>query len=115
MTRVKRGIQKNKKRKNVLSQTKGFRHGRKSKLKQARQALFKAGTHAFTHRKDRKGDFRRSWTTTINYAVRPLGLSYSRFINALKNKEIGINRKMLAGIAKDNPDTFKRIVEEATK
>lgn len=112
MSRVKRGIQKNKKRKKILSQTKGFRHGRKSKLKQARQALFKAGTHAFTHRKDRKGDFRRAWTNVINYAVRPLGLSYSRFIKALKDKDVTLNRKMLAEIAKNNPETFKRIVEE---
>lgn len=112
MPRIKRGVKKNKKRKKLLSQTKGFRHGRKSKYKQARQAIFKAGAHAFTHRKDHKGNMRRAWINAINYAVRPLGLSYSRFINALSSKEVALNRKVLAEIAHDHPETFKRIVEE---
>lgn len=112
MTRVKRGTHKNKKRKEILSKTKGYRWGRKSKLKQAKQAIFKAGTHAFSHRKKKKNDFRRQWTTIINYAVRPLGLSYSKFIHALSQKEIGLDRKILAQIAQESPETFERIVEK---
>ncbi|MEX0935009.1 MAG: 50S ribosomal protein L20 [Candidatus Paceibacterota bacterium] len=112
MSRVKRGTQKNKKRKRILKKTKGYRWARKSKKKQAKQAIFKAGSHAFAHRKDKKNDFRRHWTTIINYAVRPLGLSYSKFINKLSEKEIELDRKVLSQIAQENPDTFKRIVEE---
>jgi len=119
MARVKRGIIKAKKRRNILKQVKGYRFGRSKKKRQAKEAIAHAGVHAFTHRKDKKGDFRRLWTVRINAAVRGLdmpesknALSYSKFINALKNKDIGINRKMLSTIAKDHPETFKKIVKE---
>ena len=88
MTRVKRGTTKNKRRKNILAQTKGYRHGRKSKLKQARQAIQKAGTHAYNHRKLKKRENRRMWQIVINYAVRPFELSYSKFINLLSKKSV---------------------------
>ncbi len=111
MTRVKRGTIKNKKRKNILKMTKGYRHGRKSKLRQAREAISHAGNHAFNHRKQKKQNMRRDWQTTINYAVRPLGFSYSKFIDALKKKEVGVDRKILATLVKEEPKTFERVVE----
>ncbi len=111
MTRVKRGTIKNKKRKNILSQTKGFRFGRSTKVAQAKEALAHAGTYSFAHRKDKKADARSLWTTRINAAVRPLGISYSKFINGLKNKKIIIDRKILSDIALNNPETFARIVK----
>ncbi len=111
MTRVKVGIIKNKRRKNILSQTKGFRFGRSTKVIQAKDALLHAGNYAFAHRKDKKADARRLWTTRINAAIRPFGLSYSKFIDSLKKKNIMVDRKILSDIAKNNPETFERIVK----
>jgi large subunit ribosomal protein L20 len=71
-----------------------------------------AGNHAFAHRKTKKRDFRRLWQVQINAAVREEGLSYSKFIDALKKKNIDINRKMLAELAEKNPETFNKIVAE---
>lgn len=111
MTRVKRGVIKNKRRKNILKQTKGFRFGRSTKEAQAKDALMHAGAYSFAHRKDKKADARSLWTTRINAAVRPLGMSYSRFIDGLKKKNIAVDRKILSDIAKNNPETFARIVK----
>ena len=113
MARVKRGTIKAKSRRNTLEQTKGYRFGRSTKKKMAYDAIKHAGEYAFGHRKDKKGDFRRLWTVRINAAVRALSFpSYSRFIDVLHKKEIGLNRKMLSHIAKEHPETFNRIVEE---
>ncbi len=114
MTRVKRGIISLKRRRNVLKQVKGYRFGRSTKERQAREAIAHAGTHAFAHRKDKKNDFRRLWQIKISAAVVPLGLSYSRFIDALKKKEIGLDRKVLADMAEKNPETFKDIVKQVS-
>lgn len=112
MTRVKRGTIKNKKRKNVLAQVKGYRFGRSKKEAMAKEAIKKAGQHAFAHRKDKKADRRRLWQTRINAAVRNLGMTYSRFIEALKKKNIEVDRKILATIAEKNPESFERIVNQ---
>ena len=113
MARIKRGTTKLKSRRNILGQTKGYRFGRSTKKKMAYDAIKHAGENAFDHRKDKKGDFRRLWTVRINAAVRALDFpSYSRFIDALHKKEIGLDRKVLSQIAKDKPETFSRIVEQ---
>lgn len=111
MTRVKRGVIKKKRKSNILSQTKGYRFGRSTKVAQAKEAISHAGSHSFAHRKDKKADARRLWTTRINAAIRPYGMSYSKLIDALNKKKIGIDRKILSGLAKDNPETFERIVK----
>lgn len=111
MARVKRGTIANKRRKAVLKATKGFRFGRSTKERLAREALLHAGAHAFAHRRDKKNDFRRLWQIKINAAVRPLGLSYSRFINMLKTKGIALDRKSLANLAEHQPESFTRLVE----
>ncbi len=111
MTRVKRGVIKNKRRKNILAQVKGFRFGRSTKEAQAKEALAHAGAYSFAHRKDKKADARSLWTTRINAAVRPSGISYSKFIDGLKKKKIGLDRKILSGLAQNNPETFARIVK----
>ena len=113
MTRVKRGTTSVKTRKNILRMTKGYRFGRSNKERQANEAIFHAGSYAFAHRRDKKGDFRRLWNTRINAAIRNYNLSYSKFIGMLKKKNIELDRKILSLIANDNPDTFKRIVENA--
>ena len=96
-----------------MKQTKGYRHARSSKERAAREAIVHAGAHAFAHRRDKKSDFRRLWQIKIGAAVKPLGFSYSRFIGALKKKNIAIDRKILADLAEYNPDVFARVVEEA--
>lgn len=111
MTRVKRGTIKNKRRKNILAKTKGFRFGRSTKVAQAKDALKHSGNYSFAHRKDKKADARAIWTTRINAAVRPLGVSYSRFIDGLKKKNIMIDRKILSDMAQNNPETFQRVVK----
>jgi len=111
MTRVKRGTIKSKRKKNILSQAKGFRFGRSTKVAQAKEALAHAGSHSFAHRKDKKADARKLWTTRINAAIRPYEMSYSKFIDGLKKKKIGVDRKILSDLAQNNPETFDRIVK----
>ena len=111
MARVKRGIKGAKRRKYILNQAKGYRFGRSTKVAQAREAIFHANLHAFDHRKDKKGDFRRLWTVRINAALRPFDMKYSRFIKALTDKNIKLNRKMLAELALNRPEQFKEVVE----
>ena len=111
MTRVKRGVIKNKHRKNILAQTKGFRFGRSTKKAEAKDALRHAGAYSFAHRKDKKADARSLWTTRINAAIRPFEMSYSKFIDGLKKKNIELDRKILSDIAQKNPETFARIVK----
>lgn len=109
MSRVKRGTIGAKRRRNILKLAKGYRFARSRKERAAKEALNHAGNHAFAHRKDKKGDFRRLWNVRINAAVRAHGMSYSRFIDALKKKNIELNRKMLSEIAADHPGTFERV------
>ena len=109
MARVKRGTTSLKTRRNVLKQVKGYRFGRSTKERQAREAIAHAGMHAYDHRRDKKGDFRRLWNIRINAAVRPFKFSYSTFIHALN-----INRKMLSEIADKHPDSFERIVKRVS-
>jgi large subunit ribosomal protein L20 len=109
MARVKRGTTKNKRRKYLLKQTKGYRFGRKSKERVAREAVRHAGVHAFRGRKLKKRVFRNIWTIRINAAARENGFSYSKFIDALKKRNIAVDRKALAGLAKDNPEAFARL------
>ena len=114
MARIKRGTTSLKRRRNVLKQVKGYRFGRSKKERQAREAIAHAGQHAFGHRRDKKGDFRRLWNVRINAAVRPFNFSYSTFIDALKKKEIGLNRKMLSEIAREHQESFERIVKKVS-
>ena len=111
MTRVKRGTIKHKRKKNILARAKGYRFGRSTKVAQAKDALRHGGNYSFAHRKDKKADARSLWTTRINAAVRPLGISYSKFIDGLKKKNILIDRKILSDFAQNNPETFARIVK----
>jgi len=115
MTRVKGGVTALKTRRNILKKTKGFRFGRSTKERQAYEALAHAGTYAFAHRRDKKGDFRRLWNVRINAALTPLNDSYSKFIDKLKKAGVEVNRKILSEIADQNPETFKRIHEKVSK
>lgn len=113
MTRVKRGTIANKRRKNILSQTKGYRFGRSTKEAQAKEAIAHAGTYAFAHRRDKKSDARKIWNVRINAAVRAEGATYSTFMGALKKANIELDRKILSGLAQTHPETFKRILSKS--
>ena len=112
MTRVKRGTTANKRRKNILQEAKGYKWGRKSKYRSAKEALRHAWVHAYRDRRRKKRDFRGLWQIKINAGARENGLSYSRFIHQLKVKDIQIDRKILAQLAENHPSVFKQIVEE---
>ena len=112
MTRVKRGTIAHKRRKNVLKYTKGFRWGRKSKYRAAKEALLHAWTHAFSGRKQKKRDFRQLWNIQINAACRQYGLPYNKFIHGLKKADIALDRKILAQLANQHPKVFEKIVEK---
>ena len=111
MPRVKRGTIANKRRKNVLKHTKGFKWGRKSKERAAKEALLHAWTHAFAGRKEKKRNFRALWTVKINAGVREEGMNYSKLIAALKKKNVMIDRKILADLAEHEPAVFKKVIE----
>lgn len=112
MARVKRGTTAHKRRKNVLKQAKGFRWGRKSKYKLAKDALYHAWEYSYRDRKTKKREFRKLWQTSINGACRRQGLSYSKFIANLKKNKIEIDRKILSQLCQNHPQIFEKIVEE---
>ena len=110
MTRVKNGVIARKKRTNILKHTKGFRWGRKSKEKAAKEALKHAFTYMFRGRKERKRVFRSKWQTKINAASRMEGVKYSELVAMLKKNNVIVNRKMLAMIAESDTTAFQKIV-----
>lgn len=110
MTRVKKGVHALKRRRSVLKQTKGFRHGRSTKERQAKDALLHAGNYAFAHRKDKKSHNRKLWNIKINAGSREIGMSYSKLIGALKKNKIELDRKIMADLAEHNPETFARVL-----
>ncbi|TAK03246.1 50S ribosomal protein L20 [Patescibacteria group bacterium] len=111
MPRVKRGTHHVKRRRNILKKTKGMKWGRKSKLKLAITAELKAGKYAYRDRRTKKRDFRRLWTVRLNAALRPHGVSYSRFIDDLKKADVELDRKVLSSLAKDHPAVFEAILK----
>lgn len=110
MTRVKKGVNALKRRRSVLKRTKGFRHGRSSKERQAKEAILHAGAYAFAHRRDKKGDRREMWNIKISYGAKALGTSYSKLMGGLKKKGVLIDRKILATLVEQHPETFKKVV-----
>jgi len=112
MVRVKRGTIAHKRRKHLLKYAKGFRWGRKSKYAAAKDAMYHAWEYAYQGRKNKKRNFRNLWQTQINVTTREQGISYSRFMSALKKNKIEINRKILADLAQKQPEIFKKIVEK---
>lgn len=99
-----------KRRRKILSQVKGYSLGRSKKKRQAIEAIHHAHLHAFAHRKDKKNDFRRLWTTRLNAGLQAAGLKYSIFMKDLKDKNIMLNRKMLSLLADERPETFSRLL-----
>jgi len=112
MVRIKRGKQARKHRKHLLKEAKGFRWGRKSKFRLAKDAVYHAWEYSYRDRKVKKRDFRKFWESRINSACRKLDLSYSEFMAGLKKSKIEIDRKTLADLSQKQPEIFQKIVEK---
>jgi large subunit ribosomal protein L20 len=112
VVRVKRGNVARQRRKKILKLAKGFRGAMSRLYRIADQAVKHALVNSYRDRKRKKGDFRKLWIARINAAVREHGLSYSKFINLLKQKNIKLDRKILSDIAIYDPETFAAIVNE---
>jgi len=110
--RVKRGTSTHAKHKKVFQANKGYRMTKRRLIKVAKEAYLHAGEYAFAGRKQKKRDFRSLWILRISEAVRLQGLSYSIFMNKLKTAKIGLDRKILANLVTEKPETFKAIVDK---
>jgi len=111
MSRVKRGVQAHRRHRKVVKAAKGYRGLRSTNFRAAKNAVMKAGMHAYTHRRTKKRDFRRLWISRINAACRAQGITYSRFIAGMHSKNILLNRKMLAELAVNEPKAFSAVVD----
>ena len=112
MTRVKRGTVQKRRHNKVLKAAKGYRGLRSRLYRQAKNAVAKAGMHAYAHRRTKKRDFRRLWITRLSAACKLNGINYSRFINKLTTKKVALDRKVLSDIAIHEPKVFTAIVKE---
>ena len=113
MARVKRGVTSHAKHKKVLKAAKGYFGRRKNTIRIARQAVEKANQYAYRDRKRRKRTFRALWIQRLNAAVRPFGLTYSRFIDGLNKAGVEVDRKMLAKLAQERDALFTELVRTA--
>ena len=111
MPRVKGGPTHNKKRKRVLKRAKGFRAGPGTLYRQALEFTLRAGRYSYRDRRQKKRHFRQLWVTRLGAAVRERGIPYNRFIPALAEAGIELNRKMLSELAIADPAAFDAIVE----
>ena len=113
MSRVKGGVISAKRRRNVLARAKGYRHGRGTKERLAKESLVHAGQNSFAHRKDNKSNYRSLWIVRLNAAVREAGFkSYSTFIADMKKQGWELDRKVLSELAQKQPEGFNRILEK---
>jgi large subunit ribosomal protein L20 len=113
MSRTKRGAQPRRRHKRVFAQTKGFFGGRRNRIRQAMKVLWKSWQYAYVGRKLRKRDFRSLWITRINAACRENGTTYSRLMGALTKAGVELDRKVLADMAVNDPNSFKKLTELA--
>ncbi|MEK6277138.1 MAG: 50S ribosomal protein L20 [Actinomycetota bacterium] len=113
MTRVKRSVPARKKRRATLKQAKGYFGRKKSSYRFAKEQVQRSGAYAYRDRRTRKRDFRRLWIIRINAAARREGMTYSQLMHGLSAAGVEVNRKMLAEIAVNDRDAFRRFVEQA--
>ncbi|HEU4634163.1 MAG TPA: 50S ribosomal protein L20 [Flavisolibacter sp.] len=99
-------------RKRILKQAKGFYGKRKNVYTVAKNVVEKGMTYSYVGRKLKKREYRRLWIARINAAVREEGLTYSQFMNLLSKKQIGLDRKVLADLAMNNPESFKALIAQ---
>ena len=113
MARTKRGVASRAKHNKVLKSVKGQRGRRKNNIRRAKETLIRALAYSYRDRRQRKRDFRRLWIARINAAVRPYGLSYSKFMGSLKKAGVELDRKALSEMAIREPESFKAVVDVA--
>lgn len=111
MVRVKRGYVARRRRKKLLKRAKGFRGSLSKLFRPSHQAVIRAMSYATAHRRKRKGDMRALWITRINAAARQVGLTYGKLMNGLKRSKILIDRKMLAEMAVNDSEAFKKLAK----
>ena len=113
MARVKRGVTKHRRHRELLKLTKGHRATRHTLFRRARESLLKGLSHAYRHRRQRKGEMRRLWILRIGAAARQQGLSYSVLIHGLQRASVQLDRKVLADLAVRDPEAFSKLVTVA--
>jgi len=113
MTRVKRSLHAQKKRRKVLEQAKGYWGWKSSHYRYAKEQVDRSLVYAYRDRKVKKRDFRRLWITRINAAARSNGLSYNQFVHGLGKAGIELDRKILADLAVNDPAAFTAVAEQA--
>jgi large subunit ribosomal protein L20 len=111
MARVKRSVNAQKKRREVLERASGYRGQRSRLYRKAKEQVTHSMVYAYADRRTRKGDFRRLWIQRINAAARANGMTYNRFIQGLKAAEVEVDRRMLAELAVNDPTAFAALVE----
>ncbi|MDP3998697.1 MAG: 50S ribosomal protein L20 [bacterium] len=112
MARIKRGVTSHRRHKKLLKLAKGYRGVRSRLVRAAKESVLHSGVYAFHGRKLRKRDNRRLWILRISEAVKQQDLSYSKFIAGLKKSQIELDRKILAELVSEDPETFKFIVDK---
>lgn len=112
MPRSKNAVASRARRKRILKQAKGFYGKRKNVYTVAKNIVEKGMTYSYVGRKLKKREYRRLWIARINAAVREEGLTYSQFMNLLNTKNIGLDRKMLADLAMNSPESFKALIAQ---
>lgn len=114
MPRVKRGTTHVKKRRKLLAKTKGYKWGRKNRIKLAKTAVLKAGVNAYTDRKTKKRTRRALWQIKISAFVKEHDLSYSKFMHMVKEAKIAVDRKILADLAVNHPKAFEALLKKVS-
>ena len=112
MARVKRGVIAGRRHKKILNKAKGYYNARRKVFRTAKQAVIKAGQYAYSGRKIKKRDYRSLWIQRLNAAARVHGLSYSRMIHGVKLLGLGLDRKALADLAMNEPETFGALMQQ---
>jgi large subunit ribosomal protein L20 len=110
--RVKRGVTTHAKHKKIFRANKGYRMTKRRLIKVAKEAFNHAGEYAFQGRKQKKRDIRTLWILRISEAIKGEGYNYSTFIHKLKSAKIELDRKILANLVTEQPETFKAIVKK---
>lgn len=113
MARVKRAVHAKKKRREILSQAKGYYGSRSRRLRVAKEQVMHSGRYAYRDRRDRKGQFRRLWIARIGAGARQNGLSYSQLIHGLDEAGVELDRKILADLAVNDPTAFAGLAQAA--
>ena len=109
MARIKRGVTKHRRHKRLIDQASGFRGTRHRLFRRAKESVIKALSHAYRHRRERKGDFRRLWIIRINAAARENGLTYGQIIYGLGQAGVQVDRKILADLAVRDSEAFSQL------